>query len=255
MHLLEMYESRWPDRDCDPDLFGRVLWDAYAGKDSEYFLRRDDDYLERDASTRYFQHWEELPRHQRLLLEHARGAVLDLGAGAGQHALVLQQRGLPVTAVDESPLAVEICRRQGIIDARIMDANALDFPDESFDTVLLMSNNLGLAGTPEGLRRLLRRLHGLVRAGGQILADISDYTHTRHPAHRGYQRQNIARGRYAGSLRLRVEYLGKHGAPFDWLLTTLSDLRTIGRESGWRIARCVQIDSSDISYAIVLEKV
>lgn len=242
-----------PELPLEPDLFGRMLMDHYLGKGGEYFLRRDDNRLDRDTTARYFRSWEEMPTHQKCLLNHAVGQVLDLGAGAGQHSLVLQERGMAVTAVDASPLATEVCRLRGVRDVRVADARALHLEGESFDTVLLMGNNLGIAGTPEGMRQWLRRLHKLVRPGGQILADISDYTATREAPHIRYQMWNRTRRRYPGSIRLRVEYNGLCGPQFDWLLLKLDDLRQICGETGWRIKRCVQV-STETTYAIGLER-
>lgn len=238
----------WPALPLESDLFGRVLWDCWQGRSREYYLRRDDNFCERDQSSRYFRPWEQMPAHHRCLLNHASGRVLDLGAGAGQHALVLQERGMAVTAVDASPLAVEVCRARGVRDARLMDATGVTC-EERFDTILLMGNTLGIAGTPEGLHAWFTRLRQVIQPGGQILADIADYTATRDPGHLSYHRWNVARGRYPGSIRLRVEYDGHCSPAFDWLLMKLADLRTICAETGWRIERCVQVDS-EATYAI-----
>lgn len=239
-----------PEMRYDADIFGRVLWDYHEGRSAEYFLRRDDNYVERDSTARYFHNWEKMPPHERCLLLHASGRTLDFGAGAGQHSLALQHRGVEVVAVDSSPLAVELCRQRGVKDARVMDARNLEL-DGGFDTVVMMGNTLGIAGTPDGLRDLLTRLHEMVNVGGQILADITDYTATHDPLHLAYHRLNASRGRYPGSARLRVEYQGCCGEEFDWLLIKLQELREICGETGWRIARCVQVQAG-ASYVIGL---
>ena len=246
-------EVSLPQLPLEPDLFGRVLLECFRGQANEYYLRRDDNTLERDSTARFFRSWEKMPAHQRCLLNHARGRVLDIGAGAGQHALALQARGLPVTAIDVSPQAVEVCRARGVHDARMMDARATAFDAGSFDTVLLMGDNLGIAGTPDGLRQLLLNLHALVRPGGQILADITDYTATLNATHLRYQRMNSKYGRYPGSVGLRVEYGGKCGPHFEWLLTKLSDLRATLAETGWKIIRCVQVNA-EATCAIGMER-
>jgi SAM-dependent methyltransferase len=241
-----------PRLPLEPDLFGRVLYDCFRGVSTEYYLRRDDNLLERDSSLRYFRTWPEMPAHHRCLLSHARGRVLDVGAGAGQHTLALQGRGLAVTAIDASPLAVEVCRARGVRDAREMDANDLRL-DETFDTVLFLGNTLGIAGTPNGLRALLRRLHDLVTADGHILAELNDYTTTANPTHLRYHQHNRQRGRYPGSLNLRIEYDDTRGPAFDWLLQSLPDLRAICAETGWKVARCVQVEA-EATYAMALVK-
>ena len=242
-----------PQLPLEPDLFGRMIFDHFQGRPGDYFLRRDDNFLERDTSARFFRSWEEMPSHQRCLLNHARGRVLDIGAGAGQHALVLQERGLAVTAIDTSPLAIEVCRARRLRDAQVMDAHDLAFHANSFDTVLMMNNNLGIGGTPEGLRGLLLYLHEVVKPGGMILTDKRECT-TTNPTYARYQRWNAERGRHPGSQRLRVEYDGHCGEEFDWLMITLHDLRDLCKETGWRIARCVQVNADDATYAIGMER-
>ncbi|MHB9130964.1 MAG: class I SAM-dependent methyltransferase [Armatimonadota bacterium] len=250
---LNEREMRLPSLPVEVDLFGRVVMDHFTGRTVDYFIRRSDNYLQRENSARYFRTWEQLAAHQRCLLSHARGRVLDLGAGAGSHALILQERGLEVTAIDASPLAIEVCRVRGVGDCRVMDANALEFPADSYDSVLMLGNTLSIAGTPDGLRSLLLRLHNIVRPGGQILAEINDYTNTRDTLHLRYHRRNRELGRYPGSLRMRLEYQGKCGPEFDWLLIELADLRKICTETGWKIGRCVQVDA-ETTYAIGMLK-
>jgi SAM-dependent methyltransferase len=243
-----------PDLPREDDLFGRVLMDAFTGQGDEYYVRRDDNFTTRDSSKRYFRSWEALPEHHRCLLDHARGQVLDIGAGAGQHALLLQENGLAVTAIDASPRAVEVCRKRGVQDARVMDAHKLELPVRSYDTVLLMGNTLGIAGTPDGLRALLRRLHRIVRPGGQILAEVNDYTATHEMIHLRYHQWNLARDRYPGSIRIRLEYQGACSAEFDWLLIELADLKTICAETGWKVSRCVQV-TTETTYAMGFQRV
>lgn len=242
-----------PRLPLEADLFGRVLDDCFRGRSTEYYLRRDDNLLERDSTLRYFRAWVDMPAHHRCLLSHARGRVLDVGAGAGQHALALQERGLAVTAIDASPLAVEVCRRRGVRDARVMDALDLQL-DAPYDTALFLGNTLGIAGTLDGLRALLRRLQDVIAPGGQILAEINDYTTTNHPTHLRYHERNRQLGRYPGSIGLRIEYDNRRGPDFLWLLPTLADLRRCCADTGWKIARCVQVDV-EATYAIALRKV
>jgi len=242
-------EPAVPRLTLEADLFGRVLWDHYQGVSSDYFIRRDDNYGARESTARYFRSWEALPAHHRCLLSHARGRVLDIGAGAGQHALALQERGLEVTAIDISPRAVDLCRERGVRDAQVMDAMRMTVDDASFDTVVILGNNLGIAGTLEGLRALLASLRRIVRPGGQILAEFNDHTATHDATHLRYQQWNVVRSRYPGSVSIRVEHDGCCSPFFDWLLPKLGDLRTTCAETGWKVNRCVQV-TTEATYAV-----
>ena len=74
----------------------------------------------------------------------ARGTqhVLDLGCGIGRHALLFAEHGFAVEAIDGAPAGLDFVRRaaaaRGLqLSLRQADADALPFPDESFDYVLL----------------------------------------------------------------------------------------------------------------------
>jgi SAM-dependent methyltransferase len=85
---------------------------------------------------------------ERLVVQFASqfrpGLALDLACGAGRHALWLAGRGWKVTAVDSSPAAIEILRRntpeKGVtIDARIADLERHEFAiaPRSFDLIVI----------------------------------------------------------------------------------------------------------------------
>ncbi len=96
--------------------------------------------------------------------------VLDIGTGPGFYAIILAERGYRVTAVDfsESMLA-EARRNAGAladrIDFRPMDAQALAFPDDSFDVIVTRNLTWNLTD-PEAAYREWRRV---LRPGGAAL--------------------------------------------------------------------------------------
>jgi SAM-dependent methyltransferase len=159
--------------DPSEDAFGAALVDYLEGRDvPELVLETDDGgtgpAMHPEWFFRSFDRWEWWDRKLLPLVEH--GPVLDLGAGAGRASLYLHERGLPVTAVDASPGAVEVCRRRGVGDVRLGDVN--DPPaDQPWAGVLLLCGNLGLGGSWEGNRRLLARLAGLAAPGAVLVGD------------------------------------------------------------------------------------
>ena len=79
-------------------------------------------------------------RLRRELLRRASGRVLEVAVGTGKN-LRYHPRGCQITAVDLSPsmlaIARQRARRLGLDVTLIeMNAEALDFPDQSFDTVV-----------------------------------------------------------------------------------------------------------------------
>jgi SAM-dependent methyltransferase len=114
------------------------------------------------------------------LLDACGGRVLDVGAGAGRHALALQARGLDVCAIDVSSDCVELMRARGVRDARVFDVwrAIADGAGElgAFDTILFGMQTIGLTGSVDGLLAMLdglRRSPGLLASGGCVLLDSS----------------------------------------------------------------------------------
>jgi 2-polyprenyl-3-methyl-5-hydroxy-6-metoxy-1,4-benzoquinol methylase len=50
---------------------------------------------------------------EKKAIDYAKGRVLDVGCGAGRHILYLQKKGLKVLGIDQSPLAVNMCKLRG----------------------------------------------------------------------------------------------------------------------------------------------
>ena len=130
-------------------------------------------------------------------LDLCRGRVLDVGAGAGCHSLVLQARGLSVTALDVAPEAVEVMRRRGVRDVRCGDI--FSFAGERFDTLLMLMNGIGLVGTLEGLDRFLR---DVPRLAGRRGTDPAGLLRSRSAG------RASGRHGYAGEMRFQLEYRG-----------------------------------------------
>jgi SAM-dependent methyltransferase len=243
-----------PDLPVNDDLFGQILLDCHNNGEAEFIYRRDDGYSDRVKSSIFLAQRGELPAHHRCLINHAEGPVLDIAAGAGRHALALQEFGLSVTAVDSSSLAVEVMKLRGVNDARKMSINELNFTPGSFHTIMLMGNTLGLAESTIGLNDLLCHFHQLTTKDGQILIETRDYTATRNPLHLQYHEHNRQTGRYPGIVTIREEYNGMAAPWLNLVFLTLPDLRNSCAKTNWRINRCVQANSDGI-FAIGLEKI
>ena len=59
-----------------------------------------------------FRTFNQMPRLEQKALSMAKGRVLDIVAGAGCHALALQERGVEVKAIDISPLSCEVMKER-----------------------------------------------------------------------------------------------------------------------------------------------
>ena len=155
------------------DPFGRALLDYHRGETDAVVIFRTEDGVAHDQPiARYFWDDEDTPEVERVALAACRAPVLDVGAGAGRHSLHLQRQGLSVTAIDVSPLAVEVMAARGVRDVRCADV--FTFHGGPFATVLLLGGGLGMAGTLVGLDRLFAHARTLLVPGGRILGDSAD---------------------------------------------------------------------------------
>ena len=202
---------------------GAALRDFLAGDlDVEVIVRAEDGEEERTPARVFFRGPADFSALDEAALDLCRGRVLDVGAGAGCHSLVLQARGLSVTALDVSPEAVEVMGRRGVRDVQCGDI--LTFAGGRFDTLLILMNGIGLVGTLDGLDRFLRDVPRLVADGGQILLDSFDPG----PADAGRPCG------YAGEMRFQLEYRGVRGAFYDFLFLDFERLHRRAEGAGWR---------------------
>jgi SAM-dependent methyltransferase len=237
-----------------PDAYGELLLAHLDGEErSQEIVERDDGYIEAMAGPGpYFAPFRRWRAHQRKAVRYMRGRVLDVGAGAGRVALELQARGHEVVAIDVSPGAVEVCRRRGVHDARVMAFEDVDETVGAIDTVVMFGNNFGLFGGAAKARRMLRRLHRLTTPDGRIVADTRDTFSTDNPDHLGYHERNRRRGRMPGQLRLRVRS-GLASTPwFDYLIVSPEELGDLVAGSGWEVARLIEGEAG--MYIAVLDK-
>jgi SAM-dependent methyltransferase len=229
-----------PVLDPPDDAFGAALADHAAGVTAgpELILEVDDGHRTPALPPAWFflpdSSWSP---EEREVLGHAppAGPVLDLGAGAGRHALWFQSRGHEVTAVDASPGAVEVCRARGVADARLGDLT--DPPaDKPWSTVLLMCGNLGLAGGWDETRALLTRLVPRCAPGAVVIADTIDPTALGDEHSRAHVARNLATGRPSGQIRLRLRYGARITPWWDLLNVPVADVAPLVAGTGWTLA-------------------
>jgi SAM-dependent methyltransferase len=237
----------------EEDAFGRYLLDWLDGHAGELLLERDDGEGGPALGGEWFfaepQDWAEA---ERAVLRFAEGRVLDVGAGAGRHSLDAQIRGLEVVAIDVSPGAVEVCRRRGVRDVRLLPLTAVDERLGRFDTVLMMCGNFGLVGSAEEAGVILRRLHAITAPTGRIVLDSIDPYVDSDAADLAYRERNRARGLMPGQVRIRLRYGDRVNPWFDLLNVSPAELEGLAGASGWRVAEVVEGDPPD--YYAVLAK-
>ena len=237
------------------DAFGNALYDYVqsAGKDVwAVVIERDDGLVDVDDAQNYLAEYADWPAHQQQAMAFVQGRVLDIGCGAGRHSLYLQSQDYDVLGVDQSPLAIETCKLRGLRCTQVMSITQLSSRLGTFDTIVMLGNNLGLLANPVRGRWLLRRFAAMTSPGARIVAETLDPYQTANLLHLEYHERNRARGRWPGQVNMRVRYR-KYATPwFDYLFVSRDELHKLLERTGWAVDRLV--DSQDARYIAVLGK-
>ncbi len=219
------------------DAFGQSLLDVLAQKPAQSLTLEMADgwHTPAMAPAWFFQPSADWDPWEKSALDGLTGPVLDLGCGAGRASLYLQSRGLDVTAVDFSAGAVEVCNRQGLLDARQLDFLDEIPGDKNWNAVLLLCGNLGLAGGWDQTQALLRNLANVCSDDAVLIGDTVDPTVYADDHARQYQAQMVEQGRYIGDVQLRLRYGDIVG---DWWWQSnfrFGDLEALVQGTGWII--------------------
>ena len=225
------------------DAFGAMLLachEAGAAANAVFeLIERDDGFIDPMDTAFYFtapDQWGAMDHWAATQVVERGGRALDVGAGAGRHALYLQERGVEVVALDVSPLASEVCRRRGV--QRVFTGSVFDLiaaGGEPFDAFLLMGNNLGLLGGAEHAPRFLGALAAVARPGAMLVGGGMDPYRTTNELHVAYHARNRALGRMGGQIRMRVRHKDLASDWFDYLFTTVDELRGLLEGTAWRL--------------------
>ena len=239
-----------PERDA----FGQELWACYKGQNIYKIIERDDGHFSAHQSPKvYFSEYADWPLIEQKAMDFVKGTVLDIGCGAGRHALYLQQKGFSVVGVDSSPLAVKVCKLRGLKKARVMSLENLSSKPNTFGTILMLGGNFGLMGNPKKARRLLKKLRRITTKNAFIIAETRDPYKTDNPLHLEYHRLNRSMGRLSGQARIRVRFEKTVTSWIEWLIVSKEEMAQLISRTGWRISRF--IDSEDSGYVAIIEKV
>ena len=117
------------------DPMGRAIADYWKTKKADR-LRVFSPMFEEDEIplTTLFRKYKAMPEIERKALDMATGKTLDVGAGSGCHSLVLQEKGIDVTAIDISPLSVETMKERGV--KKVLEQNFFTLEGQ-YDTILI----------------------------------------------------------------------------------------------------------------------
>lgn len=237
----------------DQDAFGHEILDHFKGIDSFEIIERDDGFFSPSPGPDlYFSEYEHWPKLDQKAMEYVRGRVLDVGCGAGRHALYLQGLGFDVLGIDKSPRAINVCRERGLRNAEVLSITQVSRKLGTFDTIMMMGNNFGLMGNPKRASWLLRKFAGMTSEKARLIAQTIDVVQSDLPEHTAYHKLNRARGRLPGQIKIRVRYK-KFASPwFDWLMVSEAELSDLLQGTPWVIID--KIAGEQGRYTAIIEK-
>ena len=184
-----------------------------------------------------FRNFNEMPALEQKALDRCKGKILDVGAGAGCHSFYLKNKGFDVTAVENSPLASEYLKTNGL---KTFNTSVYDFnTDEKFDTILLLMNGLGLAGNVKNLQNLINKLTGLLSGNGQILVDSSDLRY-------------LSDTEEITTISYQMQYKKYLSDPFEWLYLSYESLSFLVKMYGYNIEKIAEGNHYDYLAKITL---
>lgn len=186
-----------------------------------------------------FRKYDEMPDLEIMALTKCTGKILDVGAGAGAHALYLQELGKDVRCIDVSEGAVSYLKSMDL-DARKIDF--FDLKNEKYDTILMLMNGIGIAGSLSNLENTLEHAKSLLNEGGRILCDSTDIKYL-YEDEDGSMLVNL-NSEYYGNFRFQMKYKKELGPWFDWLYVDFDNLFQVAQKIGLKARRVYELDDN-----------
>lgn len=213
------------------DPMGRAIADYYKNNKADK-LRVFSPMFDEDEIPLHilFRTYNSMPEIEKKAINLVTGKTLDVGAAAGCHSLILQNRGIDVTATDISPLSVDTMILRGIKNVLNQDFFTMD---GQYDTILMLMNGIGIVGTLDRMTVFFRLLNKILSEKGQVLCDSSDISYIFE------DKNGIIKypdnDRYYGEVSFQMKYKNTVGEPFNWLYIDSNTLKRVAEENGFYV--------------------
>jgi 2-polyprenyl-3-methyl-5-hydroxy-6-metoxy-1,4-benzoquinol methylase len=155
--------SWWTDHTMSYDWMQKIGANRFS---KEWFDELDRRFI---YAARLFAH-DRSPFDRIIPFERLRGRkVLEIGCGMGLHSELISCCGGDLTAIDLSETSVLATRTRAQLKnlkyvVRQMDAEELEFPDQSFDFVW----SWGVIHHSSQTGRIIREIHRVLKPGGEV---------------------------------------------------------------------------------------
>lgn len=149
----------------------------------------DEMALQYEQRTWFDQHILGVARQRKQLMSRAQGKILDVACGTGMNFPMFPVNS-EITAIDLSPRILEFAKQKAQalrlnLQGLVMDAQKLEFPDESFDTV---TSTLSTCTFPDPIQAL-QEMKRVCRKDGLIL--LLKHGHSSMPWLADYQDRHV----------------------------------------------------------------
>ena len=217
------------------DVFGKALYGYYKGNRSQFCFVGSDGNPYPHPLDKYFRTPSKLTTLERKLIQKARGDILDVGCATAYYFPALMKKG-NVTGIDVSKDAIKIATENGLHNCLVADAFTFA-PKKKFDTITLLENNLGMAGTEKRARILLKKLTSLLKKDGQILTIA----------------RNVSKQDYF-EIVMAPEWNGIRGKPFSWVSFNIKYLKQMCNDLHLKMTILGKAGSKRTDYLVQITK-
>jgi len=216
----------------DKDIFGRCCKDYLNGDEDAHIIVHTD-IAETDIlpAKHLFREFDKMPHHEQTALQQARGNILDVGACAGSHSLYLQSLGYNVTALDISKGCCDVMKQRGV--KNVLYEDIFKYQGQTYDSILMLMNGIGIAGSLPKLSELLDQLRTLLNPGGKIIFDSSDlqYLYLEDDGSINIPLSD----KYYGELLYNLEYKNKKSGEFNWFFIDPYTMEAVAGECNFKM--------------------
>ncbi len=217
------------------DPIGRAVYDFHFNSIDQPIIVHSDDFDDDSIEPSYlFRTYKQMPALEKKAMSLCSGKILDIGACAGTHSLYLQEKGFEVISLEMSALCCEVLKSRNL--RNVIHQDIFKLKNQTFDTILLLMNGTGIAGSLNGLEVLLHHVKTLLNPGGQMLIDSSDLIYL-FEQEDGSALIDISADKYYGELTFQTEYKTWISQPFSWLYVDINTLENITEKTGLKIKK------------------
>jgi SAM-dependent methyltransferase len=195
------------------DLFGEALKAYASGDRTKLYFKESSGEISECSLKRYFRKAAQISKSERKLISLSYGEILDVGCGTGNYMPLLVKRG-KVIGIDISKNVIDVAKLNRCNNCRVADIFTFS-EKKKFDTITLLGNNIGIGGSVDKTKKLLKILSNILKEDGQILAIV------RRLPNREYF-----------AVKIRPIWKNKIGPKFGWIHLNINFLSDLCRQEG-----------------------